>query len=560
MKKQYTILIILILFFLTIVSEAKAAGASLFISPASESFEVGDTFQVSVNLDTGGIPINASQLTVYFPPEQLEILEIAKDNSIFTIWPQEPIFSNQTGKISLAGGVPHPGFSQTGKVVTLKFKAKEKGTVNLSLGEGKVLADDGRGTDILVFIKEARYFIKEHILLPTSATGPQILSTTHPEQEEWYNNGSPSFQWAMPSSILGVSFILNRSPLTWPDLISEGEISAKTYQGLDDGIWYFHLRLKNKEGWLEAAHYKIQVDLSPPSPFEVAIDNKGDSTNPKPNIYFETKDDLSGVSYYKFRIDEGSFLKLALAQISSFSLPLQYPGQHSIAVRAVDKAGNNTETKTVLDIAPIATPEIFIWPRYYISGEEVFYIEGSSLPRAIINIFLKRDSELVKKWRISSDSKGGWAFSTDELLKSGAYYLSAQAEDERGAQSMESASRKIEVSLSGIALGRALVSYKVLVLALFFILILGMIYGALLIYGSRRIKNILRKETKEAEDSVELAFRNLEKEIEKKIEMFDSRPGFSEREKKICQELKKYLNISKESISKEIEDVEKELE
>jgi hypothetical protein len=41
--------------------------------------------------------------------------------------------------------------------------------------------------------------------------------------------------------------------------------------------------------------------------------------------------------------------------------------------------------------------------------------------------------------------------------------------------------------------------------------------------------------------------------------MFDSRPGFSEREKKICDELKVALKTAEESVEKEIKDVEREL-
>ncbi len=42
--------------------------------------------------------------------------------------------------------------------------------------------------------------------------------------------------------------------------------------------------------------------------------------------------------------------------------------------------------------------------------------------------------------------------------------------------------------------------------------------------------------------------------------MFDAQPGFSERERKVYDELKKTLKITEESVEKEIKDIEKELE
>ena len=190
MKKA--IIPITILFFF-IAAPVQAQGGSLFLSPGSGSFIVGDAFSVEVELDTAGIPVNAAQATIYFPLDRLEVLNISKESSVFTLWPEEPEFSNFSGEISFSGGTPHPGFSGIGNIITINFKAKEEGMANLALGEGRVLADDGKGTNILVFLKEAKYFIQKAIVLP-EAEPPQILCLTHPQEKEWYNNNNPRFQ------------------------------------------------------------------------------------------------------------------------------------------------------------------------------------------------------------------------------------------------------------------------------------------------------------------------------------------------------------------------------
>ena len=568
MKKSIILTVITILLFSSVAFSVQAQGASLFLSPGSGSFKIGDTFSVELKVDTGGIPINAAQTTIYFPPDKLEVLNISKENSIFSLWPEEPSFSNIAGKVSFSGGIPHPGFTGIGNIITINFKAKNEGLILLTLGEGRVLADDGKGTDIFVFVKEAKFSVQKEIVIPEIKPGvpptkvpssPKILSLTHPQEEEWYNNNNPQFQWELTPDIIGVSFVLDRHPDTVPDPVSEGIFESKVYEKIDDGIWYFHLRLENEIGWGGASHRKIQIDTQPPYPFKVIIDNAGDSTNPNPNLYFETKDDTSGISHYKLKIGETDFLDLMLAQVNPFPTPFQNPGRHPVVVRAVDEAGNIVEAKAVLDVEPIESPQITLKPEKYIAGEETFYLEGTALPEAEIIIFLKENGKEVKKWSTSSNRQGEWSFSTRELIKSGLYQLSALAKDKRGVESKPSDSYKIEVSLSGVSLGPFIIAFRELAAFLILFLFLGIIVAGYFTYRIRHAKKILQKETREVEERLHQVFDTLRTEIEERTSMFDSQPGFSEREKKICDELKVALKTAEESVEKEIKDVEREL-
>ena len=118
----------------------------------------------------------------------------------------------------------------------------------------------------------------------------------------------------------------------------------------------------------------------------------------------------------------------------------------------------------------------------------------------------------------------------------------------------------VEVSLSGLALGPILITFKTLVLIFTLISILGISIFGFLVFRIRQSKKILKKETKEAKESVRTSFEGLRKEIEKRIEMLDSQPGFTEKERKVCDELKETLKVAEESVSKEIKDIEEELE
>src|SRR3989344_2524311 len=89
---------------------AQGATATLYLSPSSGTYTVGNTFLVQVKVNTGGVAINAADGALIFDVDDLEIKSISKEGSAFTLWVQDPVFSNSLGTINFAGGKPSPGF------------------------------------------------------------------------------------------------------------------------------------------------------------------------------------------------------------------------------------------------------------------------------------------------------------------------------------------------------------------------------------------------------------------------------------------------------------------
>lgn len=146
-NKIITVLIVIVCFFVP----SKINAATLSISPNSATVSVGKTVSVKVFVDTEGKSINNGEATILFPVDILDVVSITKGSSIFTLWVEEPKFSNTTGKISFNGGVPNPGFiGQNGYIATITFKAKNQGTASIVFSDGAVRENDGLGTDILV--------------------------------------------------------------------------------------------------------------------------------------------------------------------------------------------------------------------------------------------------------------------------------------------------------------------------------------------------------------------------------------------------------------------------
>jgi hypothetical protein len=311
---------VLILAFCILVPKVNAQRASLYFSPSSGTYTVGNTFLVQVKVNSGGMAINAADGTIIFDPDKLEVVRISKEDSIFTLWVQEPTFSNSLGTINFAGGKPSPGFiGAAGTIFNIYFRGKTSGTTNLTFASGSVLADDGKGTNILGSLGSGVYNLvaKEIKTVPPGEITPQptagppkapiVSSPDCPDENKWCSNNSPRLEWKLPQDVIAISYAIDKNPITNPKEIFE-PISSVSYT-LEDGIWYFHINFKNQYGWGALTHRKLMIDTKPPLPFEIEVKME-DPTDPQPVLFFETKDELSGIEYYELTIGLENHSKL----------------------------------------------------------------------------------------------------------------------------------------------------------------------------------------------------------------------------------------------------------
>ncbi len=112
---------------------------------------VGKTVDVPLRVSTK-VAMNAAEFYFAFPPELLEVEAIDQGGSFYTLWiKDQPTFDNTTGLLSLAGGLPKPGFTgRNGLVATVRVRALKAGSgqVTLDTAKSRILANDGLGTKI----------------------------------------------------------------------------------------------------------------------------------------------------------------------------------------------------------------------------------------------------------------------------------------------------------------------------------------------------------------------------------------------------------------------------
>lgn len=559
--------------------EALAIGASLYLAPSTGTYTVGNTFSVQVRVNTGGVAVNAVDGSLVFNPDKLEVASIRKDESVFNLWVQEPSYSNALGSISFGGGRPTPGYTgSSGTIVTITFRAKTAtlDTANVTFAGGSALADDGKGTNILTNMGSGAYRLVARetgpleepvytppetpaISVPSNApAAPEVVSSTHPDPEQWYAKSSPEFSWKIPAGVTGVSFLLTEKSSSNPGSNSDGMIESKSYENLKDGIWYFHIKFQNQYGWGAITHRKVMIDTQPPGEFQVTVDNYNDLTNPSPVFRFFSQDAVSGIDRYEISVDNQ---RTTSTKENSYIPPPIEPGSFKAEVRAFDKANNFSFSSVNFEIKPIpGIPELTKVPESIRIGE-MLVIEGKTLPDLSAVIYLQKGKDSPIAIEVKPDSQGKFSLNYDRVLIDGTYSVWARSKDERGALSLPSKVYPLKVGLPPfLRFGKIALDYLT-TMATIILLIIGLL--AVLIYfwyAVERWKKRLRKETKEVSQSVTAAFRALSQEVEEQIEKLDAKPGLTKSEKELKEKLQEALDISERFIGKEMEDVDKELE
>jgi hypothetical protein len=81
--------------------------ATLALDPKTGSFGPGDTFVVTVRLDLAREEcVNAGTVEVRYPTEWMKASAVSKGESLFSLWPSEPVVDHERGVVTFSGGIP----------------------------------------------------------------------------------------------------------------------------------------------------------------------------------------------------------------------------------------------------------------------------------------------------------------------------------------------------------------------------------------------------------------------------------------------------------------------
>lgn len=325
--------------------------ATLSVTPATGTYTVGNTFSVSLLLNTEGQTVNAVEASISFPPDKLQLVSGAAGTSVIEIYTIPPRINNQGGRLDIAGGIPGGLNVRSGQVTTMTFRVKAVGSANIRvLDNSKVLLNDGQGTNVLGNTGSATYTLE----LPPP-NGPKVTSETHPNPELWYSAQSAILSWEKETDVEGYSYTLSTDPVDLPQDIVQSKQSSVIYKSLSDGVQYFHIKALRKGVWGGTTHYSLKIDSTPPASFPISISPSPRTNSRRPFIEFITTDSLSGLGRYELKIVPlGGKLEsepLFVEATSPYPAPELSLGNYEVIVRVYDKAGNFRDITQRLEIS-----------------------------------------------------------------------------------------------------------------------------------------------------------------------------------------------------------------
>ncbi len=562
------------------IGTAHVDAASLVVSPNSGNYNVGDTFQVSVYAMSTDQSLNALSGRINYPSDKLTVTSVSKSSSIVNFWTIDPgEYANEPGVVRFEGVVLNPGYKGSrGSVFTITFKVKTQGSASINFLSASILANDGKGTNILSSVRDGFFTlgpVGSEFTTDKAGKGlplaPQVISSTHPSGFEWYNLNKASFAWSLAPDTTGVSYLVDQKPTTNPGTVSKGMVSLYSTDELEDGEWYLHVRTKNDKGWGSIAHFRFQIDTKPPSRLLITEMDKVSKMSPRARFMFESEDESSGVKEYEIEIGTNYGTTWFESSSNVYETPALSPGVHTMTVTAKDRAGNSIKEKISFTITGLPVPKITEYSGVVNEGEPII-IKGTTLPNYDVVLSLSAENSTVSggKMFYNSKNKEGVVFETttqaradgtftvvlSERFKADTYIISARATNSDGATSEPSEPVIVVINSSGILAGifggSFLIPILILVLVLAFLL-------AFIWYKMRLMKYKITHELKDTEHLLARSFDILSEDAEtlKRATLMN---GTNEEEKKLILQHTRDIEDAERIISSRMQSMKDGLE
>ncbi len=564
------VLFVSLLFVVFLAHPAPLFAARLSIYPSSATVNVGQTVSISVIIASSDKSANAISGSVTFPSNKLQVLSVSKTNSVLTLWVEEPSYSNVAGTVSFQGVVPNPGFlGSRGTVLTIVFKTLAAGPADISFSQASVLANDGSGTDILADYQGSTINISGQTTEPTK-TEPQetassdslkIISKSHPVTNKWYNNNDVELSWSIPTDVTSTRYSFEKDFKATPSIVDSPAISKKTFEKVEEGLWYFRIQTKKDGKWGSVSTFKIYIDQSPPeiSLFDLITEDEGRA----PHILLKSMDDLSGLSHYRVKFGDRPYETYNAKDAGEqMTISAKYSGKQTVIIEAYDLAGNKSILAKEFDIKTIEAPKITDVPSILDKGQDLV-IRGTAVPDTEIRIYLKdiNGKEVFESTR--SGSAGDFQMTWRESIADGKYVISAEAVDSFGSISPRSNEEDISVHPSILfRVGSWVVT--VASFATFAIIVLiGLMYSGLILWKRFiMFRRRLDHEMDMIDRSVHTAFNLLKDEIRhevKNLQKVKSKRKLTAEEERIIDKFSADVDDAERFIEKQIRDVKKEV-
>ncbi len=535
--------------------------ATLFISPSQSEVTAGNIVSLKVSVNTQGKVTNNAESILQFPSDLLEVVSLDTRSSIFTLWVEEPSFSNTLGQVTFNGGVPNPGFiGDNGSIISVVFRAKKAGSASVILSNAAVRENDGLGTDILSNRVGAEINILSSQKPPVIEPDVDfvVTSSSHPNQNNWYDSDTVDLSWTLPKNVEAVKTLLGAYRNSEPTVYYAPAITTRRIEDVGDGIWYFHVNYFASGVWSRTQHYKLQIDTGNPTNLSVRSEQDSDG---KVTLYLKAEDSLSGIDRYQVLVnnDKPLNVKSDANGEAVVELPLYQSGVHQVIVTAFDKAGNTIQTEETVSTDTVLELKIDSYSATIRANESIEISGTTPYPYAQVQISIRDDAGLIQTHTVKSNSYSTFSFISQPISKDGKYTAWADILKENG--DVRLSSQKITIAVKTpllLQIGSYTIGLmKVLIPAI----LLLFLFLFILLYGWHKFFAFYRKvkkESREAEKVLGKSFDLLRKDLVdhiSKLRKIESKRKLTPEEIDFLERFKEELSEAEDLIEKEIKDI-----
>lgn len=236
--KKLALLLFASLIALTIFTPAKAAGG-IFSSGGGSHVE-GETFTVSVR--ASGATFNAFQGTISISGP----VTVVSFGAGSATWVRQPSNGGQ-----FVGMVTSSTSSLAIASIRLKGTRAGSGSVSVSgvslANNGSAVGSGAGGTS---------FTITRAPVVPGAVT---VTSTSHPDQNTFYDATTIALNWDKASGVTGFSYLLDQVAGTTLGNKVDSANTTVSYENQKIGTYYFHIKAQNGDGWGPVTHFKINI-------------------------------------------------------------------------------------------------------------------------------------------------------------------------------------------------------------------------------------------------------------------------------------------------------------
>lgn len=316
--------------------------------------QVGRTFQVQLKI-LGAKQVDTVRFIGNYPSDLLSYRGSANSTSLPTRSPATTAADSQFNFGGFTLEEPVNGDATAG---TLTFKALRPGVATISLVDGTRLLSTGE--DQLSQKNSFTIRIVEDNppdVIPQTPPGEAQIafeSTSHPDEESWYNTRNVAFRWKFGGR-QPVSYRLGFDQ--FPEGPAEEDYSSGTtarYEVQNDGVYYGHLIARYSATEIVRKDVRVQIDSVQPLPFAVSVDQTDIEEGTKNFVRFAAIDQASGIDEYVV------FLNGSVAtstKETSYDVSQLKPGTYNVVVHAFDYADNRAVAQDRFIVLPKGTSD-----------------------------------------------------------------------------------------------------------------------------------------------------------------------------------------------------------